>query len=212
MRYIEYSDDVAMETNLGQQTIQNNNVRLGIQLLIDGENLYMRTVEYLKVRSRPSDTAAATEFILARLGELVDNIEDRDGLRVVLGYYYMTSTGVDALRSRRLFVGFKEQLRQLGVEMVIVDKRNDKSGNIDPRLISDAYRRLLIEMKAPSNLVLVCGDKDYQPMLEDYEEKGRKVAVCFYRPIGGGASIDLLSVEATEFFDFTNPKQSWTNG
>jgi uncharacterized LabA/DUF88 family protein len=144
------------------------------------------------------------------LGELVDYIEDRDGLRVVLGYYYMTSTSVDALRSRRLFVGFKEQLRQLGIEMVIVEKRNDKSGNIDPRLISDAYRRLLIERKAPSNLVLVCGDKDYEPMLVDYEKQGRRVAVCFYQPVGGGASIDLLTISGAEFIEFTNPKQSWT--
>jgi len=35
-------------------------------------------------------------------------------------YYYLTSTGVDALRSGRLFVEFKEQLRQLGIETVIV--------------------------------------------------------------------------------------------
>jgi hypothetical protein len=28
---------------------------LGIQLLIDGENLYMRTIEYLKNRNMPSE-------------------------------------------------------------------------------------------------------------------------------------------------------------
>jgi len=105
--------------------------------------------------------------------------------------------------------GFKGQLRQLGIETVIVEKRNDKSGNVDPRLISDAYRLLLIEKKAPSDLLLVCGDKDYEPMLVDYERQGRKVAVCFYQPVGGGASIDLLSVRGAEFIDFTNPKQSW---
>jgi len=82
-----------------------------------------------------SDTAAATEFILAKLGEFVDYIEDRDGLRIQVGYYYMTSLGVDALRSRRMLDGFKQQLRQLGIEIVIVEKRNDKSGNVDPRLI-----------------------------------------------------------------------------
>jgi hypothetical protein len=35
-----------------------------------------------------------------------------------------------------MLVGFKEQLRSLGVEIVVVEKRNDKSGNVDPRLIS----------------------------------------------------------------------------
>ncbi len=199
-----------MKSSLGHQTLQNNNVSLGIQLLIDAENLYIRTVEYLTGRNMLSDTAAATEFILARLGELVDYIEDRDGLRIQVGYYYMTSVGVDALRSRRLLGGFKEQLRQLSIEMVIVEKRNDKSGNVDPRLISDAYRLLFIEKKAPSNLFLVCGDKDYEQMLVDYEKQGRKVAVCFYQPVGGGASIDLLTVNGAEFLDFTNPKQSWT--
>jgi hypothetical protein len=47
-------------------------------------------------------------------------------------------------------------------------------------------------------------------MLVDYEKQGRKVIVCFYQPIGGGASIDLLTVEGAEFIDLTNPKQSWT--
>ena len=191
-----------------QQTPEK--VVLGIQLLIDGENLYMRTTEYLKTQKRPSDTAAATEFIVAKLGELVDYIEDRSGLRIDAGRYYMTSVAEDALRSRRMLVGFKEQLRQLGIQMVIVEKRNDKSGNIDPRLISEAYRLLFADKKAPSNLVLVTGDKDYEPMLVDYEKQGRKVAVCFYEPIGGGVSMDLLSIRGAEFIDFTNPKQSWT--
>jgi len=193
-------------------TVQQNpekEVVLGIQLLIDGENLYMRTVEYLKARNRPSDTAAATEFIVAKIGDLVDSIEDRYGLQIDVGYYYMTSVGEDTLRSRRMLAGFKEQLRQDGIEMVIVEKRNDKSGNVDPRLISDAYRFLFIEKKATSNLVLVCGDKDYEPMLVDYEKQGRKVAVCFYQPVGGGASIDLLSIRGLEFIDFANPQQSW---
>jgi len=91
-----------------------------------------------------------------------------------------------------------------------VEKWNGKGGNVDPRLISEAYRLLFIDKKAPSHLVLVSGDKDYEPMLADYEKQGRKVAVCFYQPVGGGASIDLLSVAGTEFVDFTNPNQSWT--
>ena len=169
----------------------------------------MRTVEYLEARKMPSDTAAATEFIVRKLGELVDYIEDRDGLRIDVGQYYMTSVGEDALRSRRMLAGFKKQLRQLGIETVVVEKRNDKSGNVDPRLISDAYR-LLMENKAPSDLVLVSGDKDYESMLIDYEKQGRKVAVCFYPPINGGASISLLSISGTEFIEFTNPNQSWT--
>src|SRR5208337_3105144 len=140
---------------------------------IDGENLYIKTGEYLKAKNMPSDTATATEFILTKLGELVDNLEDRDGLRIQVGYYYITSVGVDALRSRKMLGGFKEQLRQLGVETVIVEKRNDKSGNVDPRLISQAYRLLFTEKKAPSSLVLLSGDKDYEPMLVDYERQGR---------------------------------------
>lgn len=189
---------------------ENDEVGKGVQLLIDGENVYIKTVGYLKARNRPSDAAAATEFIIAKLGELVDYIEDQDGLRIQVGYYYMTSVAVEALRSRRMLAGFKEQLRQLGIQTVIVEKRNDKSGNVDPRLISDAYRLLFIEKKAPSTLVLVSGDKDYEPMLVDYEKQDRRVSVCFYQPVGGGASIDLLTVRETEFIDFTNPKQSWT--
>jgi uncharacterized LabA/DUF88 family protein len=100
-------------------------------------------------------------------------------------------------------------LRQLGIELRVIDKRNGKGGNVDPRLISEAYRLLLVEKKAPANLVLVSGDKDYEPMLVDYERQGRKVVVCFYQPVGGGASIDLLCVRGAEFIDFTNPKQSW---
>ncbi len=176
---------------------------------IDGENLYMSTVEYLKAQKRPSDTAVATDFILAKLGEIVDYIEDRDDLRIHVGYYYITSVGVDALRSRKMLVGFMEQLWQSGIETVVVEKRNDKSGNVNPRLISAAYG-LLSEKSAPSNLVLVSGDKDYEPMLAAYEKQGREVAVCFYEPVGGGASIDLLSVSVAEFIDFTNPQQSWT--
>lgn len=197
-----------MRSTLSQQSSESK-VPFGTQLLVDGENLYIKTVEYLKARDMPSDTAAASEYILAKLGELVDHIEDQDGLRIQVGQYYMTSVAVDALRGRRMLVGFREQLRQLGLETVVVEKRNDKSGNVDPRLISDAYRRLLIEKKAPSDLLLVCGDKDYEPMLVDYEKQGRKVAVCFYQPVGGGASVDLLSIRGLEFIDFANPRQSW---
>lgn len=93
---------------------------------------------------------------------------------------------------------------------MIVEKRNDKSGNVDPRLISEAYRLLFVEKRAPSNLVLVSGDKDYEPLLVDYKNQGRRVAVCFYQPINGGASMNLLTVSGTEFIDLTNPKQSWT--
>lgn len=197
-----------MRSTLGQQSSESK-VPFGVQLLIDGENLYIKTVEYLKARNMPSDTVAATEFILAKLGELVDYIEDRNGLRIQVGRYYLTSVGVDAMRSRRMFDGLKEQLRRLGIETVIVEKRNDKSGNVDPRLISDAYRLLSIEKKAPSHLILVCGDKDYEPMLVDYETECRKVAVCFYQPVNGGASIDLLSIRGLEFISFANPEQSW---
>lgn len=45
------------------------------------------------------------------------------------------------------------------------------------------------------------GDKDYEPTLVDYENQGRKLAVCFYQPVGWGASIDLLSVNGAEFID-----------
>ncbi len=188
---------------------ESKEVRMGVQLRVDGENLYMKTVEYLKAKNMPSDTAAATEFILVKLGELVDSIEDRDGLRIQVGYYYMTSVGVDALRSRKMFCGFEERLRELGIEIVIVEKRNDKSGNVDPRLISDAYRLLFVEKRAPSHLVLVCGDKDYEQMLGDYEGQGRKVCVCFYQPVNGGASVDLLSIRGLEFINFANAQQSW---
>ncbi len=184
-------------------------VAQGVQLLIDGENLYIKTVEHLKAQNMPADTAAATEFIVKKLGELVDHIEDREGLQIQAGHYYMTSVGVGALRSRRMFVGFTEGLRQLGIEMVIVEKRNDKSGNVDPRLISDAYRRLFIERRAPSHLVLVCGDGDYEQMLSDYKGQGRSVAVCFYQPVNGGASVDLLTIRGLEFINFANPQQSW---
>jgi uncharacterized LabA/DUF88 family protein len=198
-----------MTTTIGQESLQSQ-VSLGIQLLIDGENLYMSTVEYLKAQKRPSDTAAATEFILAKIGDLVDSIEDNYGLQIDVGNYYMTSVGEDALRSRKMLGGFKEELRQLGIETVIVEKRNDKSGNVDPRLISDAYGLLFIEKKAPSDLILVSGDKDYEPMLAHYKKQGRKVTICFYPPIGGGASIDLLTLNGTTFIEFANPKQSWT--
>ena len=97
-------------------------------------------------------------------------------------------------------------MRQLGIEMQVIDKPNV---NVDPRLISDAYGLLFIEKKAPSDLILVSGDKDYEALLVDYERQGRKVAVCFYQPVGGGASIDLLSIRGLEFIDFANPQQSW---
>jgi hypothetical protein len=200
---------ITVESPTTQQIPENGEIAPGVQLLIDAENLYMRTVNYLKSMKKPSDTPAATEFILARIADLVDYLEDTYRLRINVGHYYLTSVGVDALRSRRILFGFREQLRKLGIEMRVIEKRNGKGGNVDPCLISEAYRLLFIEKKAPSNLVLVSGDKDYELMLVDYEKQDRKVAVCFYQPVGGGASIDLLSVNGT-FIDFANPKQSWT--
>jgi hypothetical protein len=49
-----------------------------------------------------------------------------------------------------MLFGFREELRQLGIEMRIIDKCNGKGGNVDPRLISEAYRLLFIDKKAPS--------------------------------------------------------------
>jgi len=98
----------------------------------------MATVEYLKARTRPSDTATTTDFILFKMGELVDYSEDVYHLRTYAGYYYMTRAGEEALRSRRMLGGFKEQLRQLGIETLVVEKWNGKGGNVDPRLISQA--------------------------------------------------------------------------
>jgi hypothetical protein len=117
---------IAVESPTTQQIPENGGIATGVQLLIDGENVYMRTVEYLKGRNSPSDTEAATEFILTRITDLVDYLEDTYLLRINVGYYYMTSVGVDALRSRRMLVGFQEQLRQLGIEMRVIDKRNGK--------------------------------------------------------------------------------------
>jgi hypothetical protein len=101
----------------------------------------------------------------------------------------MSKVSDDPLRSRRTLGGFKEQLRQLSIEVAIVEKRNDKLGNVDPRLISEAYRLLFIEKKAPSDLILASSDEDHESLLLDYERQGRKGAVCSYQPVGGGASI-----------------------
>jgi hypothetical protein len=140
----------------------------------------------------------------------VDYLEDACGLRIHVRYYYMTSVSQDALRSRKMLFGFQEQLRVLGIEMRVIDKRNGKGGNVDSRLISEAYRVLFIERRTPSMLVLVSGDKDYESMLIDYQNLGRRVAVCFYPKAGEGVFVDLLTVRGGEFMDFTNPKQSWT--
>lgn len=64
----------------------------------------------------------------------------------------------------------------MDIETRVIDKRGGKEGNVDPRLISDAYGRLFIERKAPSNLVLVSGDKDCESLLVDYEGQGREWA------------------------------------
>ncbi len=179
-----------------------------LEVLINGQHLNKATVEYLKARKRLPDAVAPADFILTRIGDLVDYFEDRYHLQTTLGYYYLTSVGQNALRSRRMLFGFLEQFRGLGIEMRVIDKRNGKGGNVDPRLISDAYRLLFVEKKAPSNLALVNGDRDYEALLVDYERQGRKVTVCFYQPVSGGASIDLLSASGAEFIDFTNPQQS----
>jgi hypothetical protein len=105
-----------------------------------------------------------------------------------VGYCQVTRVNEDASPSRRMLFGFQEQLRQLGIETRVIDKRNGKGGNVDPQLISEAYRLLLIEKNAPSNLVLVSGDRDYDAFLVDYERQGRKVVVRFHQPVRGGAS------------------------
>jgi len=71
----------------------------------------------------------------------VDYFEDTCHLRTHLGYYYITRVGEDALQSRRMLGGFKEQLGQLGIETLVVEKWNEKAGNVDPRLISQPKRR-----------------------------------------------------------------------
>jgi len=65
-----------------------------------------------------------------KIGDLVDYLEDTHRLRITVGYYYMTSVGQNALRSRRMLFGFQEQLRQLGIEMRVIDKRNGKGGTL----------------------------------------------------------------------------------
>jgi len=182
----------------------------GVLVFVDGENLYMKTSEYLKAHKLASDMAASNDFIIQRLQGLVHFVEDTYRLGIYLGYYYMTKKGRDDLLRARLLEGFTGVLQTLHINIIVTEKaaREHEGGDVDPRLISDAYRLIFIEKRAPSTVLLVSGDGDYARMLSDYGEQGRKVVVCFYQHIReGGMSKDLLSVRHADFIDFTDPEK-----
>jgi uncharacterized LabA/DUF88 family protein len=184
-------------------------VASGVLILIDGENLYMKTSEYLKMRKLPADMAASNDFIIQKIQGLVDFVEDTYRLRIYLGYYYMTKKGEEDLRRARLLEGFTNALRSLHIDTVVTDKpaKEDTGGGVDPKLISDAYRLMFVKKQAPSMLLLVSGDADYVSMLIDYIDQGRRVVISFYQPVGGGASMSLLAINSAPFLDITDPKQ-----
>ncbi|MCC7435383.1 MAG: NYN domain-containing protein [Methanoregulaceae archaeon] len=92
-------------------------------------------------------------------------------------------------------------MRRLGMEPIIVDRNpyTNQEKKVDTglvtRMVKDAYTKL---DKTADRIVLVAGDADFVPTVQELRQDGFEVDVCFW----AHASRELAAV-ASEFFDMT---------
>lgn len=104
--------------------------------------------------------------------------------RCTRSHYYTAAQGDD-----NRIMDIRRRLRSLGFEPEVFKKIEGKSKGVDVTLAKDV---LCHAFRGNYELgILVAGDRDYVPLVEEMKRLGRIVCLCFFEAQGGGLSEEL---------------------
>ncbi|PKK59879.1 hypothetical protein RhiirC2_275236 [Rhizophagus irregularis] len=110
-------------------------------------------------------------------------------LQIDYGYLLKTILGERSMGSSPVIVGSRpppddtlwDEIKKLGYEATVYDRNLDnKEKRVDMKLGVSMVVQTLFKAKSPGVLVLVAGDGDYEPALEEILKAGWKVEIRFW--------------------------------
>lgn len=168
-------------------------------MFVDGENLAIRGKEVLADLLAPGNLYVPDVFLWRPNGapqiafpELVN--QNDYAPRAIRCHYYTSAKG-DEGRLEDL----RAQFRAAGSEPEVFKRRDGKSKGVDIALARDFLGHAYKDNY--DSAVLVAGDGDYVPLVEDVKRLGKTVAIAFF---AGPFVNRRLMVEADSFLDLTN--------
>ncbi|MFO0599229.1 MAG: NYN domain-containing protein [Myxococcaceae bacterium] len=179
-------------------------------MFVDGEGLAIRGRELLHELSKEPDTGKLFEpdiFLWTGAApvprQLFQPLYDAPLEEFAIRWHYYTALQGDDVRRNSV----RDRLQALGFDAHVFKKTARKSKGVDITLardfLSHAYRDNF------DAAVLVAGDADFVPLVEEVKRLGKQVFVLFFAAHGTG---DELKRHADTFFDF-EPKfrDYWVN-
>jgi len=175
---------------------------MSVMVFVDGENLTIRGQALAQANSLNLDVDAThylqNVFIwIPELGGLHNIPASRQLPGSLLRSYYYTSVVGDEQK----VLGVRESLRRLQFDPQVFKKASGaaKSKGVDITLTKDMLSHAFLNNYEAA--VLIAGDADYLPLIEEVKRRGKTVCVAFFGP-GFGLAPELPLV-ADRFFDFT---------
>jgi uncharacterized LabA/DUF88 family protein len=113
--------------------------------------------------------------------------------RPVRSYYYAGATGADPDRAK-----VSEALWNIGFEPKVFkkDKKDEKTKAVDIALCTDILSHAYLDNYDVA--MLVAGDRDYVPLIEELKHHGKVVVVAFFTGTDSGLSTELA--QASDLF------------
>ncbi len=178
-------------------------------LFVDGENFTMRAQKVAStkgIRLTEGDLYRQNTFIWFPLYQATANLSPemtRLQRTAIRGYYYTSLTGDDQalqdVRNRLWSLGFTPHVFKR-------DKNEVKAKGVDISLTIDVLSHAYKDNYEVA--VLVTGDADYTPLIEEVKRQGKIVYVWFFAEEGLNPRLRLV---ADEFFDLTESFiRAWT--
>jgi hypothetical protein len=173
-------------------------------LFVDGENFAIQAKKIafsLEVDLKPGPHYQPDEFCWLPTARAVDPLYAGGGLNVygnaIRSYYYTACQGTEDK-----IAGIKRGLRNLGFYPEVFKKHKTKSKGVDITLTKDLLSHAFLGNFQIA--VLIAGDSDYIPLIQQVQRLGKVVHVAFFTGENSGLHEDLI-IAADGFYDM-NPK------
>jgi uncharacterized LabA/DUF88 family protein len=167
-------------------------------LFVDGENLTIRAQEFAKQDSLnlpDADRYLTDVFIWPQhWNPLAPHIFPVKGVPAVRAYYYTSVIG-----DPPKLVTVREALRKLRFDPQVFkkDSRQNKSKGVDITLTKDMLSHAYSNNYEAA--VLIAGDGDYIPLIEEVKRRGKNVYVAFFSTPSLGLNPEVV-LAADHFF------------
>jgi len=164
---------------------------------VDGENFTIRGQEFAKrsgirLTEKPA-VYLENVFLWPTRDHLIEDLGRHAGPGLVGGppirsYYYTSVVGDEPK-----LLGVRHALRELSFDPQVFkkDARHDTSKGVDVTLTKDMLSHAFFGNY--SQAVLVAGDADYVPLVQEVKRMGKNVFVAFFRETGLGEELRLAA-------------------